>query len=274
MWSPARSQKSLSYPSNVPPGFDPDHFLMRGNTICRFTGVARGGSFIELQDAVAAVLQSSANAEINQVGTAVRATAVGEYAKFTGLRRARTTSEDTITLGIIFKFTNTLNGRCSAFTTSTSLNNGYAIGCFNSSLYLALPGQNEATITSIPTFVVGHSYFAAWGSSSTTGCVVVRDLTKGALSFATTTLNGALFPTDGNYAIGASPSTNNGQGIGAVAAAFHINRSATLAELLLLAKDPWSFWYPRLRPDFRIGQSLVDRVPYNPLPQMAPVLAQ
>lgn len=238
-------RNALAFPAGVAPGIDPNHIALKSGGICRFSGVATGGSFVELQQGIPGALQSTANAEIGSgTGPAIRATASGEYVKFAGLKRAILTSEPAFTLAAIFKYTNTAGGRDTLFGTSTLVNSGFAIGTGLSAgvPWVAGPGQSETSFSNLPTFIPGHTYFFA-ATAAAKGIVV--DLTTGRVATDAGASIIGLFPTDGNYAVGASPNQGGALGVGSVAAACHINKNLSAQELIAWAQDPWAFWYPR-----------------------------
>jgi hypothetical protein len=229
----------------VAPRHNPNHFAIRSNGVVRCSCVAMNGTMVELQTGLTATMTGSASFQVlPKIGHGITATAVGDYANFTGLPKALTTSENTITLATIFRFTNTNAVRMLAVTTSSTLNTGFGMGAFNSVPYLILPGQAESSLSGIvPSFISGRSYFMAW-SPGTAGPLVITDLTSGRTVTTIVNLTGAIFPTDGKFTIGASLSQSNGQGVGSVAAGALISNSLSQSQLLAWAADPWSFWYP------------------------------
>ena len=231
----------LAFPAGCAAEFDASHFAVKGGAICRFAGVAMGGSFVELQTGMAGVMQGTASSEINGlIGRSIRATAAGEYVSFTGLPRAIVTNETAFTLAAIFKCGLTTLGRRTLIGVSTTTNTGIALGLGTGAgqPYVAGPGQSEDSFTNLPLFVVGHSYFFAATAASK---AVLVDLGTGATSTDTGLAISTVGTPNGVYAI--ANSGNGNAGFGSVAAACHINKNLSMQELLQWADDPWKLWY-------------------------------
>jgi hypothetical protein len=237
-----RHRGPFAYPGTSP-RLDINHLSLQSNGVIRSACVAMNGTMVDLQSGIKGTMNGSASIQIlPRVGHALTGTAIGDYCKFTTLPKALTTSENTITLASIFVFNNTANQRILAVSTSATLNTGHGMGSRNSIPYIAVPGNNEANITAIPNFIAGRTYFMAWSPGSS-GQIVVTDMTTGMIYTATSAVATGLFPTDGSFTVGASPSTNLGQGIGSVAAGALISNSLSQAKLVEWAQDPWSLWY-------------------------------
>jgi hypothetical protein len=225
------------------PRHNPNHIAIRSNSVVRGSVVAFNGGMIELQTGLRGTLNGSCTyTTLPTIGPAITATASGAYVSFSGLPKSLSTSENTITLALIFRFTNTSVARAAGVATSTLLNKGYSMGARNSQVYIAMPGQNEASVTAFPNLTSGRYYFLAWSPGSP-GPVVLTDMTSGVIMTTTVTLSGALFNTDGVMAVGVSPSTSGAEGPGSYAAAAWIAGSTPQAALQAWAADPWSFWY-------------------------------
>lgn len=240
---------SLAYPAGATPGLDPSHVALRNAPIVRFTGVAMGGSFVEIQQGQPGTLQGAATATFSGLtGPAVRCTANGDYVSFAGLTRAITTTEQTLTLAGIFRYVSNAV-RSGVLCTSTLLNTGYGFGSFNSTPFIIGPGNSERTFAGLGNFVAGNSYFfVVSNTSGGTTFALSRDLTTGRVTTTSAAAVTGLFPTNGTYGVGSSPSLGAASnGVGAIAAACHINKQIGLPEMLQWSEDPWAFWYPAVR---------------------------
>lgn len=231
----------LAYPAGATPGFDPNHPAAGG--IVRYSGVASGGSFINLLTGASATPTNSPNSDM--VGSLGPCTGFNTASSGQSCNVSATNVNDTsATLAIIwfgtvaavsqYLFTNaTTTG-----TTGIALN----IGSTGALRYLFVGGvavtSSQILLSNVPYLLIGSNN----GSTSTN--IVVARLDNGQVFSQAIASAGTPTAPTGGYTIGNAGISGASPARGDIAAVMYSNKYNSLKTLLQLASDPWSFWYP------------------------------
>ncbi len=255
----------LLAPAGRTPGFDRTHPAAKQ---ILFSGVPSGLMFSNvLNGKQSALVGGTVAATDGNLGQCVNFPA-GDYLSFSG---NATTNWLSGTIGVIIR-ASVISGTQYIFC-NNSASAGSSLNLSSGTVQWTMFGV-VAESSSI-TISAGVPYFIAASQNGSTGInYVAVNLVNGSIQ-TSTSASAAPNAPDGTYVIGVGPSLGGSTAFaGLIAAAMYSSAYMPMPALVDWAKDPWSFWYPRTRDQFRNGLSIISFVPYNPWPQAAPVLAQ
>lgn len=253
----------LIYPAGYYPGFDPTHPLAKG--VVRYSGVAQAnGIFVNLLNGVPNTAVGSPSRALTPFGLAARSLQSTDY-QTGGAGPSETPSQWTYA-AIVPDFN--LGNPCVLVQVGTGATN-VGLGINGTSVGSNISGFGFFAST-ITTLINDSPYFIiASASGGSTGNVLALNLKTGVI--LTGTINsGGLKASNGNYKFVAG---NAGGRVSQATVMYSVNYAFSASELLQIAANPWSFWFPQSGNQF-VGSISAPSfwLPYNRSPLLSPTM--
>lgn len=226
-----QSPASLAYPAGIAPSFDPLHPLSAGiSPSSGFSAVASGGGFYSVSSGTQWAITGSPSFGIDsRIGPNSNLDVIGKQFQISN-QRAFTPVGVTFAIIIIG---NTFAGNQAYLFDATN----YSFGAFSGN-FILFAGTTKTFSGFAPAAGVPYLYMASINASALN--FVVANLSTGQINYGTTT--GVLPATGSVWRLSNTASNPANAKISHAAVSYMF---MSIPQIIQIADDPWSFWYPQ-----------------------------